>query len=129
MTAGFRERLLGDPSFPVKVAIECGIGVVTKVRTVATQPSLLARKPPFNQGSRTQRPIEITHTAGRKVTGTARARAQEAGKGHAKHSWLAGRKVIRRLYVAYDQADKLLNPQRSFEHGRFLQPHLSVSSA
>lgn len=30
--AGFRERLLGDPSFPVKVAIECGIGIVTKVR-------------------------------------------------------------------------------------------------
>ena len=29
--AGFRERLLGDPSFPVKVAIECGVGVVTKV--------------------------------------------------------------------------------------------------
>ncbi|GAX75459.1 hypothetical protein CEUSTIGMA_g2902.t1 [Chlamydomonas eustigma] len=28
---GFRERLLGDPSFPIKVAIECGIGVVTKV--------------------------------------------------------------------------------------------------
>ena len=28
---GFRERLLGDPSFPVKVAIECGIGVVTKI--------------------------------------------------------------------------------------------------
>mmetsp|Transcript_18053 Transcript_18053/g.50530 ORF Transcript_18053/g.50530 Transcript_18053/m.50530 type:complete len:412 (+) Transcript_18053:176-1411(+) len=28
---GFRERLLGDPSFPVKVAIECGIGVCTKL--------------------------------------------------------------------------------------------------
>lgn len=31
LLAGFRERLLGDPSFPIKVAIECGIGVVTKV--------------------------------------------------------------------------------------------------
>lgn len=29
--SGFRERLLADPSFPIKVAIECGIGVVTKI--------------------------------------------------------------------------------------------------
>ena len=28
---GFRERLLADPSFPAKVGIECGIGVITKV--------------------------------------------------------------------------------------------------
>ncbi|KAL6763976.1 hypothetical protein V8C86DRAFT_1783279 [Haematococcus lacustris] len=34
---GFRERLLGDPSFPVKVAIECGIGVVTKVTAESTK--------------------------------------------------------------------------------------------
>lgn len=34
---GFRERLLGDPSFPVKVAIECGIGVVTKVTAEKTK--------------------------------------------------------------------------------------------
>ncbi len=26
----FRERLLADPSFMIKVAIECGIGVCTK---------------------------------------------------------------------------------------------------
>jgi hypothetical protein len=35
--AGFRERLLGDPSFPVKVGIECGIGVVTKVTAEKTK--------------------------------------------------------------------------------------------
>lgn len=34
---GFRERLLGDPSFPVKVGIECGIGVVTKVTAEKTK--------------------------------------------------------------------------------------------
>ncbi|KAJ9525500.1 hypothetical protein QJQ45_003280 [Haematococcus lacustris] len=37
MPGGFRERLLGDPSFPVKVAIECGIGVVTKVTAESTK--------------------------------------------------------------------------------------------
>lgn len=29
---GFRERFLADPSFLVKLGIECGIGVCTKVR-------------------------------------------------------------------------------------------------
>jgi Protein RETICULATA-related len=30
MGAGFRERLMADPSFFVKVGIECGIGICTK---------------------------------------------------------------------------------------------------
>jgi hypothetical protein len=30
MCSGFRDRLLADPSFMIKVGIECGIGVVTK---------------------------------------------------------------------------------------------------
>lgn len=34
---GFRERLLADPSFPIKLAIECGIGVVTKVTAEKTK--------------------------------------------------------------------------------------------
>ncbi|KAG1671813.1 hypothetical protein FOA52_000190 [Chlamydomonas sp. UWO 241] len=34
---GFRERLLADPSFPVKVGIECGIGVCTKVAAEKTK--------------------------------------------------------------------------------------------
>lgn len=34
---GFRERLLADPSFPVKVGIECGIGIVTKVTAEKTK--------------------------------------------------------------------------------------------
>ena len=29
---GFRERLLADPSFPIKLAIECGIGVMSYLR-------------------------------------------------------------------------------------------------
>eukprot|EP00195_Chlamydomonas_chlamydogama_P009501 CAMPEP_0202893172 /NCGR_PEP_ID=MMETSP1392-20130828/2802_1 /ASSEMBLY_ACC=CAM_ASM_000868 /TAXON_ID=225041 /ORGANISM="Chlamydomonas chlamydogama, Strain SAG 11-48b" /LENGTH=369 /DNA_ID=CAMNT_0049577409 /DNA_START=196 /DNA_END=1306 /DNA_ORIENTATION=- len=34
---GFRERLLADPSFPSKMAIEVGIGVVTKVTAEKTK--------------------------------------------------------------------------------------------
>jgi|LauGreSBDMM110SN_4_FD.fasta_scaffold70818_2 hypothetical protein len=34
---GFRERLLADPSFPAKVGIECGIGVITKVTAEITK--------------------------------------------------------------------------------------------
>ncbi|PNH01974.1 hypothetical protein TSOC_012090 [Tetrabaena socialis] len=34
---GFRERLLGDPSFPVKLAIEIGIGVVMKITAEYTK--------------------------------------------------------------------------------------------
>jgi hypothetical protein len=30
LPAGFRERLLADPSFLTKLAIECGIGICTK---------------------------------------------------------------------------------------------------
>jgi hypothetical protein len=43
MHAGFRERLMGDPSFPVKVAIECGIGVVTKASVVVCGFGMLIR--------------------------------------------------------------------------------------
>ena len=34
---GFRERLLADPSFPAKVGIECGIGILTKVTAENTK--------------------------------------------------------------------------------------------
>ena len=35
--AGFRERLLGDPSFPVKLAIELGIGLCMKLTAEKTK--------------------------------------------------------------------------------------------
>ncbi len=35
--AGFRERLLADPSFPTKILIECGIGFLTKMAAEKTK--------------------------------------------------------------------------------------------
>jgi hypothetical protein len=46
LPAGFRERLLADPSFMTKLAIEVGIGVCTKCTAEYTK-----RGPSFNKVS------------------------------------------------------------------------------